>query len=141
MALDPELVAETRTWFAKAFNDIRAAEALAATSPPLFDEAVFHCQQAAEKAFKGFLTWNGRTFRKTHNLEEIGEQCLTIDASLREVVDQAVPLSEYAWRFRYPGDPSQPGPEEAAEALAIARGVCEAAVSRLPAALRLHPNL
>jgi hypothetical protein len=71
MAFDPELIAETRAWFSKAFNDLRAAEALVATSPPLFDEAAFHCQQAAEKALKGFLTWNGRTFRKTHNLEEI----------------------------------------------------------------------
>jgi HEPN domain-containing protein len=56
MAFDPELVAETRAWFAKAFHDIRAAEALATASPPLSDEAVFHCQQAAEKALKGFLT-------------------------------------------------------------------------------------
>ncbi len=136
MAFDPELVAETRAWFAKAFQDIRAAEALAATSPPLSDEAVFHCQQAAEKAFKVFLTWNGRTFRKIHNLEEIGEQCLAVDPSLRAAVDQAVPLSEYAWKFRYPGEPSQLGPEEVAEALATARGVCEAAVSRLPVDVR-----
>jgi len=132
MAFDPELIAETRAWFAKAFNDLRAAEALADTSPPLFDEAVFHCQQAAEKALKGFLTWNGSPFRKIHNLEEIGEQCLSLDPSLREVVDQAVPLSEYAWKFRYPGEPSQPGPEEAAEALAAARGIFEAVVSRMP---------
>jgi HEPN domain-containing protein len=132
MAFDPELVAETRAWFAKAFNDLRAAEALAATSPPLLDEAVFHCQQAAEKALKGFLACNGRTFRKTHNLEEIGEQCLAIDPSLRDVVDRAVPLSEYAWKFRYPGEPFQPEPDEVAEALATARRVFQAAVSRLP---------
>ena len=136
MAFDPELVDETRAWFAKAFNDLRAAEALAATSPPLSDEAVFHCQQAAEKALKGFLTWNGRTFRKTHNLEEIGEQCLAVDPSLREIIDQAVPLSEYAWKFRYPGNPAEPGPDEVAEALAIARGVCETAGSRLPVVVR-----
>jgi HEPN domain-containing protein len=112
MPPDPELLAETRAWFAKALNGLRAAEALAATSPPLFDEAVFHCQQAAEKALKGFLAWHGCTFRKTHNLEEPGEQCLAIDPSLREVVDQAVPLSEYAWKFRYPGEPLQPDPRK-----------------------------
>lgn len=132
MAVDPEVIAETRAWFAKAFNDLRAAEALAATSPPLFDEAVFHCQQAAEKALKGFLTSNGCTFRKTHSLEEIGEQCLTIDPSMRAVVDQAAPLGEYAWKFRYPGGPSPPRPDEVVEALASARGIFEAAVSRLP---------
>ena len=84
------------------------------------------------KALKGILACNGCTFRKTHNLEEIGEQCLAIDPSLRGVIDQAVPLSEYAWKFRYPGEPFQPGPDEVAEALATARGVFEAAVSRLP---------
>jgi hypothetical protein len=30
MAFDPELIAETRAWFAKALSDLRAAEALAA---------------------------------------------------------------------------------------------------------------
>jgi HEPN domain-containing protein len=132
MAVDPELIAETRAWFAKACNDLRAAEALMATSPPLFDEAVFHCQQAAEKALKGFLTANGSTFRKTHSLEEIGRQCLGIDPSLRTVIDQAVPLSEYAWKFRYPGGPPQLGQDELAEALENARRVFEAAISRLP---------
>jgi HEPN domain-containing protein len=102
-----------------------------------YDEAVFHCQQAAEKALnKGFLACNGRTFRKTHNLEEIGEQCLAVDPSLREVIDQAVPLSEYAWKFRYPGEPFQPEADEVAEALATARAVFEATVSRLPVDVR-----
>jgi len=64
MALDPEFAAETRGWMVKARHDLRTAETLAATSPPLNDEAVFHCQQAAEKAIKGFLTWHGQTFRK-----------------------------------------------------------------------------
>ena len=83
----------------QSIEHLRAAEALMAASPPLFNEAVFHCQQAAEKALKGFLTWNGRAFRKTHNLEEIGEQCMSIDPALRETVDQAAPLSEYAGSF------------------------------------------
>jgi hypothetical protein len=34
-ALDPELVAETRGWMIKAAHDLRAAETIAATSPPL----------------------------------------------------------------------------------------------------------
>jgi HEPN domain-containing protein len=86
----------------------------------------------AEKVLKGFLAGNGRTFRKTHNLEEIGEQCLVLDPSLRGIIDQAVPLSEYAWKFRYPGEPSEPGPDEAVEALATAQTVFDAVISRLP---------
>ena len=123
MVPDPELVAETRAWFAKAANDLGAAEALGKTNPPLLDQLVFHCQQAAEKALKGFLTWHERPFRKTHNLEEIGEQCLEIDPALKDLIDKATPLTEYAWRFRYPGEPEQPTTEEAEEALATARQV------------------
>jgi HEPN domain-containing protein len=132
MAIDPELTEETRAWLTKAANDLRAAEALLNTSPPLFDQAVFHCQQSAEKALKGFLTWNGRVFRKTHNLEETGEQCVSVDPTLRQLVGSAVPLTEYAWKFRYPGGPYEPSAEEAADAIAIARGVVDSIRSRLP---------
>ena len=107
MAHDPELVAETRAWFVKAAGDLRAATALGKIEPPLLDDVVFHCQQAAEKALKGFLTWRSSPFRKTHNLEEIGEQCLKLDATLKEIIDQATPLTEYAWKFRYPGEPEE----------------------------------
>ena len=132
MAYDPELIAETRAWFVKAANDFRAAQALTAMSPPLLDEAVFHCQQAAEKVLKGFLTWHGRPFRRTHNLEEIGEQCLKIDSTLGQAIDQVTPLTEYAWRFRYPGEPEQPTGQEAAEALSTARLVYESVMTRVP---------
>jgi HEPN domain-containing protein len=132
MEHDPELVAETRAWLVKARNDIRAAETLARTSPPLLEEALFHCQQAAEKSLKGFLTWHGEPFRKTHNLEETGEQCLRIDSTLREVVDQATPLTEYAWRFRYPGELEPLTADEFVTTLAVAKRLYDAVSSRLP---------
>jgi len=40
----------------------------------LFGHALFWCQQAAEKSLKGFLTWNECSFRKTHDLEELGRR-------------------------------------------------------------------
>jgi HEPN domain-containing protein len=114
MPHDPELVAETQAWFVRASQDLGAAE----------------------KAFKGFLTWHSTPFRKTHNLEELGEQCLRLDPTLELVVDKAVPLTKYAWKFRYPGESEEPSREEAQEALAIAREVYEAIVTRLPAEVR-----
>jgi hypothetical protein len=68
----------------------------------------------------------------THSLEELGEVCVGIDPSLRPVVNGAVPMSEYAWRFRYPGEPDDPEPEEVAEAMGLARGVFRAVLDRLP---------
>jgi HEPN domain-containing protein len=136
MQHDPELVDETRAWLAKAASDIRAAETLRNSDPPLLDSAVFHCQQTAEKGLKAFLTWHSRPFRKTHNLEELGEQCLQQDSSLRTLIDHVVPLTEYAWRYRYPGDPEQPDPEEVDEAIGIARSLYQAILERLPTAVR-----
>jgi HEPN domain-containing protein len=136
MPFDPTLVAEAQGWLRKASEDLRAADFEMQAEPPLAADIVFHAQQAAEKSLKGFLTWHRQTFRKTHSIEEIGEQCLAIDASLRPIVDRAAPLTEYAWRFRYPGDSNAPPPEETHKALALAREVYEAVLSRLPPDLR-----
>jgi hypothetical protein len=61
---------------------------------------------------------------------------MEIDPSLGSLVNRAVPLTEYAWRFRYPGDFEEPQRPEAEEALAIAREVYEAMLARLPAEAR-----
>ncbi|MFZ5453919.1 MAG: HEPN domain-containing protein [Thermodesulfobacteriota bacterium] len=132
MPLDPVLVAETKAWLRKAASDLRAAQHDLTASPPLLDDATFHCQQTVEKMFKGFLMWHGVPFRKTHSLEELGEQCLDLDASLRDMMDRAVPLTEFAWKFRYPGEPEEPSIQEVQEALEIAREVHGAILARLP---------
>ena len=136
MQHDPVRVAETMAWLRKAASDLRAADHDLAACPPILDASVFHCQQTAEKAMKAFLSWSDKPFRKTHNLEELGEACLKLDSSLKEIVDHAVPLTEYAWRFRYPGEPEEPTLDEAKEALTTAREVFEAVLKCLPADVR-----
>ena len=107
------------------------------TAPsPFTEHAVFHAQQAAEKALKGFLAWHSVPFRKTHSLEELGAQCEGVDGALKPVIDKAVPLTKYAWKFRYPGEPEMPPPEEAQAALVLAREIYDAVIARLPEQLR-----
>ncbi len=132
MPLDPVLVAETKAWLQKAATDLRAAQHDLAALPPLLDDAAFHCQQAVEKCIKAFLMWHGVPFRKTHSLEELGEQCLDIDPTLLELVDRAVPLTEFAWKFRYPGEPEEPSIQEVQEAIQIANEIQKAILFRLP---------
>jgi HEPN domain-containing protein len=132
MPLDPVLVAETKAWLRKAATDLRAAQHGLAAPPPLLDDAAFHCQQAVEKCLKAFLMWHGVPFRKTHSLEELGEQCLDLDTTLMKLVDRAVPLTEFAWKFRYPGEPEEPSIQEVQEALQIALEVHKAVLARLP---------
>ena len=79
MPHDPELLAETRSWFLKWSRDLEAGEFELTAPSPFTEYAVFHAQQAAEKALKGFLVRNGVPFRKTHSLEELGAQCEAVD--------------------------------------------------------------
>jgi HEPN domain-containing protein len=132
MPHDPELVAETRAWIVRAAEDLRAGDWELRATPPLAGDAVFHAQQAAEKSAKAFLTWRSRPFRKTHNIWELGEACLAIDGTLEPAFLRAAQLTDYAWRYRYPGEPSEPSVEEAATALALARTLFDAVTGRLP---------
>jgi HEPN domain-containing protein len=136
MPHDPVRLAETKSWFEKAANDLRAADHELTAVPPLTDDMVFHAQQAAEKAMKGYLSWYDQPFRKTHDLAEVGRQCTSIDASLESLLRRAERLSVYAWAFRYPGDAENPSIEEALGALAVAREVVEAMLARLPEEIR-----
>jgi len=132
MKHDPVRLGDTRAWLIRAATDLRSAEHGFTASPPLLEDVVFHCQQAVEKAFKGFLTWHDTPFRRTHSLEELGRQCMKIDPMLKGPVDDAVPLSEYVWKFRYPGELEEPTAEEAEEALRTSREVCNAVLACLP---------
>jgi hypothetical protein len=93
-------------------------------------------QCTAEKSLKAFLSWHGIPFRKTHNLVELGGACCQIDQSLEPLLRRAAPLTEYAWKFRYPGDPSEATAEEASSALGAAREVFESVLGRLPSNVR-----
>lgn len=132
MAHDPVRLADTRAWITRAAADLRAARHGMRADPPLFDDIAFHCQQAVEKCLKALLAWNDVAFRKTHSLEELGEACLSIDDTLRPLIDRAVPLSEYAWKFRYPGEPEGPTRDDVEAALAVAHAVWDAVTRRVP---------
>jgi len=136
MQPDLALVAETREWLAKAALDLRAAEFEFTARPPLTADITFHSQQLAEKSMKAFLTWHDQPFRRVHNLLEIGKQCVEIDGTLEAVVQEAATLTDYAWKFRYPGEPEEPSVAEAEQALSLAREAYGAILARLPDEVR-----
>lgn len=84
MPIDPERALEVGGWLTKARMDLEAGAHLLSADLPFTASAVFHAQQAAEKSLKAFLTWHDLPFRKTHDLSEIGQQCVGLDASLEE---------------------------------------------------------
>ncbi len=133
MAPEDARLQDVQAWLSKAALDLRAAaHEVSAPEEGLWGDVMFHAQQATEKAMKAFLAWHDVPVRKTHNLEELGRLCVGLDATLGKLADEAAPLTEYAWRFRYPGESDEPVREEAEQALAVARDVYESIVTRLP---------
>ena len=121
---------ETRAWLDRARRDLRAAQLLTAGDSNA--EALFHCQQAVEKALMAFLTFHDRTFRKTHELGDLSLECLTIDGSLLSAVALAEGITQYAWRFRYPEVPYEPDSTEALDGLQRAEAAVREVELRLP---------
>jgi HEPN domain-containing protein len=136
MPFDSKRIADTRAWLSKAAFDLRAAEYERGAPVSLAADIAFHAQQAVEKVLKAFLTWHDRPFRKTHNLIEIGGQCAALDPELEPLLRHVAPLTEYAWKFRYPGEEEEPTHDEAEEAFAMACEVYNAILDRLPKEVR-----
>jgi len=92
-----------QAWFEKANEDLFAAKWLHdSKNPKAFLPTAFHCQQVVEKALKGFLTFHGKKFEKTHDIQEILGFVIGIDPTLEAFLKPTVELTPYAVAFRYP---------------------------------------
>jgi HEPN domain-containing protein len=109
-----------RPWLRKADNDLASAKVLAAVQPPLRDTAIYHCQQAGEKALKAALAWRKKPLQKTHDLETLLNLVVADYPALETLRNSAELLSPYAMDFRYPGDLFVPSAEETQKAFAAA---------------------
>ncbi|HYN76434.1 MAG TPA: HEPN domain-containing protein [Lamprocystis sp. (in: g-proteobacteria)] len=115
----------------KARRDLASAIRLLDGEPPYLDTAVYHCQQAAEKALKGFLAGRGRSLRRVHDLVLLLAECTELDPSFDPLADAAAMLTPYGTAFRYPGNISEPSLPEAREAVVAARCILDLAALRL----------
>jgi HEPN domain-containing protein len=97
-----ELAAE---WLQKAEGDYATAgRETRARRHPNYDAACFHAQQAAEKYLKAFVQDHGLPAPRTHNLVELVELCLPLDAGFEFLRDLLILLDGYSVRYRYPGE-------------------------------------
>jgi HEPN domain-containing protein len=136
MPPDPVRSEEAKSWLAFAQKDLRRMDILLDASPTDAEGILFFCQQATEKALKAFLLWNDVPFRKTHNLDEIGGQCVALDGSLSALTIKAGALTAFGAALRYPGAPYIPDADEVESAMATAREVFNAVLARVPADAR-----
>jgi HEPN domain-containing protein len=131
-------VSEAKAWMVKAWRDVETARRAATGQPPFYDVAVYHCQQAAEKAVKAFLVHHGKTYGKTHDIEVLVDLASEVQSSFSHLADAADALTPYATRFRYPNATFavEPQPAEYEEALRFAQTIYDFVLNLLPAEAR-----
>jgi len=66
--------------------------------------ALFHAQQAAEKAMKALLIAEGELPARTHDLGALADRCAALVPELESALANVDQLSPYAVRIRYPGE-------------------------------------
>ncbi|MEA3342478.1 MAG: HEPN domain-containing protein [Chloroflexota bacterium] len=91
--MDKATLALVRDWLVKAQRDLSSARKLATEPDPYLDTAVYHCQQAAEKAVKGLLVFYGQRFKKVHNVQFLITQALPFAPELAEQLEAAERLT------------------------------------------------
>ena len=121
-------------WRAKAANDLLDADNnLAARETPC-DTVCFHCQQAAEKLLKAFLSAKGIPPPRSHDLLLLLEHVLSLEPHAASLRNDLVVLTPYAVAARYPDcDADQPTLDDAREARQCAERVSQWLSSVLPA--------
>lgn len=92
-----------RGWILKARSDLSNARRTLDSEGP-YDTACFHCQQAAEKYFKAFLSWLGKEIPKTHDIEELLSLCIETDVTFSTMNISPEQLTTYAVEMRYDAD-------------------------------------
>ena len=127
-----------RGWMIKAQHDLDTARKLAQGPDPILDTAIYHCQQAAEKAVKGFLACHGQTVVKTHDVRFLVNQALVFEPVFEEWFEAAECVTPYATAYRYPDEVLEPTTEEFETAQEAAAGLVAFVQSVLPE--DVHPE-
>ncbi|NJN88050.1 MAG: HEPN domain-containing protein [Leptolyngbyaceae cyanobacterium SL_7_1] len=111
---------EIRQWLIKSQRDLGAARVLLESDDVYPDIAAYHCQQAVEKAIKGYLTYHDVLFQKTHDLNRLLALCSSQNEEFSRWRTMAAMLTPYATEFRYPGNVVEPKRDEAEQAIELA---------------------
>jgi len=136
--MDEALAQLTREWLTKALHDLQTARITAAAADGPLDTAIYHCQQAAEKTVKGWLTASSVAFEKTHDIRRLIKQAAGELPDFKRFTTAAEVLTPYVSAFRYPGLTTDPMPsrEEFDEALQYGQAIYDFVLNLLPAQAR-----
>jgi HEPN domain-containing protein len=127
-----------RDWLLKASRDPTVAKVVARSPEAIWEASLYHCQQAAEKALKGFLAYWDFPIERTHNLLLLLKKASQIDPCFDPWKHAAARSTPYSTAYRYPGTLESPDLEQVTEALDDAAGLVNQVLSVLPPEVRPH---
>ncbi|MDD5946800.1 MAG: HEPN domain-containing protein [Oscillospiraceae bacterium] len=90
-------------WLYYAAIDLHVAQKLT-SDKHCYNTIAFHCQQAIEKAMKGYLLWKRNRLYDGHNLPFLCKQCMQDDRSFSKWLPSCVQITRYYIEARYPAD-------------------------------------
>jgi len=89
-------------WLDFANKDISSAKYLLNMRPVPLEIICYHCEQAVEKALKGYLIRHDIEPPRTHDLRLLCKMCANIDNTFDDISQYCVNLTAYGVQPRYP---------------------------------------
>lgn len=90
-------------WLDRAGEDMICANMLS-NDERLFNSAAFHCQQAIEKALKGYILLKSGELVDGHNLTWLCKRAMRYDKEFTTWLDESTSLNRCYIETRYPSD-------------------------------------
>ena len=110
-------------WIKGAKSNLARARAGKVSEDVLYEDLCFDCQQSAEKAIKALLISIDKKFLPIHSIVKLLELVQEAGIDISEDVEEAIDLTDYAVKTRYPGGRYPVTEEEYLEALELAERV------------------
>jgi len=89
-------------WLLIADEDFYSAQILNQQVRRPYEIICYHCAQAVEKYFKGYLAYHDISVPKTHNLPLLLELCIAGNAEFEKLRTQCGILNKFTNEIRYP---------------------------------------
>lgn len=110
-------------WLYKAEEDLGSAKYLLTGN--FYGTAIYHTQQAAEKAFKAYCVYISIAIPRTHNLDTLCQLCQDSDADFSNIYLYAIDLNGLDVAFRYPNVQFEPTETDVQNAIQLASDILD----------------
>jgi HEPN domain-containing protein len=95
---------DVNRWIRFAQNDFDLALVASERFHPFIEGACYHCQQSAEKILKAYTLAQTGSRTKSHELEDLLDECIVYSAEFNNLRNSCKDLEPYTIFARYPAD-------------------------------------